>query len=119
MSASPSHVTSGHFQGRLRKAISLLLVAMVLFCAPAVAQHSMARNSRPGTADGHFSVVSDQMVGFAGVVDKIIEQEKQLRSSMCYFHPVAETYLQKVKPDRDLGTVPVSDQYFLGKVDLR
>jgi hypothetical protein len=118
MSVSLSHVTPGLVRGSLRTAISLLLVAVVLLCAPAFAQQTMAHNSQPGVADRHLSVASNRMAGFAAVVDKIIERERQLRSSMRYFHPLAETYLQNIKSDPDLGTVPVSDQYFMGKLDL-
>lgn len=32
---------------------------------------------------------------------------------------MVETYIQNMKPDRDMGQVPTSDQYFLGRVQLQ
>ena len=52
------------------------------------------------------------------VVDRLIQREKQLVQSMKQYHPMVETYLQSVKPDAELGTVPTGDQYFLARLDL-
>src|SRR5205807_9837602 len=32
--------------------------------------------------------------------------------------PIFETYIQNLKPDKELGSVPAGDKYFLGKADL-
>ena len=32
---------------------------------------------------------------------------------------MVETYIQNMRTDKDLGSVPVSDQYFLGRVKLQ
>ena len=34
------------------------------------------------------------------------------------YAPLVETYIQLLKPDEALGTVPAGDKYFLGKADL-
>ena len=37
---------------------------------------------------------------------------------MQHLHPIAETYIQNLKSDKDSIVVPSSDQYFLGRLDL-
>jgi len=54
----------------------------------------------------------------AQVIDRIITQENQLSKSIARYHPLVETYIQHVKPDRELGAVPEKDEYFLGKLNL-
>src|SRR2546427_6097737 len=34
------------------------------------------------------------------------------------YSPLVETYIQNLKPDKELGSVPAGDKYFLGKADL-
>jgi len=38
--------------------------------------------------------------------------------SMSHLSPMLETYVQNMKPDNELGLVPASDEYFLGKLDF-
>ena len=35
------------------------------------------------------------------------------------FTPMVETYIQNLKPDQELGDVPVSDSYFIGRLGTR
>jgi hypothetical protein len=51
-------------------------------------------------------------------VDRAIAQENDLLMIMRGEHPVAETYIQDLGSDADFGTVPKTDHYFLGKLDL-
>jgi len=55
---------------------------------------------------------------FDDVVDHAILQERRLLGIIRNFKPVVETYLQNMKPDRELGAVPKDDQYFLSRLDL-
>jgi hypothetical protein len=55
---------------------------------------------------------------FDAVVDRAIAQENRLLGRLRNERPVAETYIQELQPDTDFGTVPKTDHYFLGKVDL-
>src|SRR5436189_4446144 len=52
------------------------------------------------------------------VIDKAIEQERSLAKKMVSLRPLIETYMQRMNPHPDLGAVPKSDKYFLGKLDL-
>ena len=51
-------------------------------------------------------------------IDRIVEREHFFTAQMKHMHPLAETYIQNMKPDKELGMVPTNDQYFLGRLDL-
>ena len=51
-------------------------------------------------------------------IDRIIAREHDENAIIRRYTPVIETYIQDMKPDKDLGAVPVSDHYFLGQADL-
>jgi len=56
---------------------------------------------------------------FDQVIDRAIEREHFFLAQMKPLHPLVETYLQNLKEDKSLGApVPVSDLYFLGRLDL-
>jgi hypothetical protein len=52
------------------------------------------------------------------VLDRIVENEREVAALLERHKPLVETYLQTVKPDTTLGTVPVRDAYFLGRLAL-
>lgn len=52
------------------------------------------------------------------VVDRIIAREHEEDAIIRHYKPLIETYIQDMKPDPQLGMVPVSDHYFLGQADL-
>src|SRR5271169_2719572 len=57
--------------------------------------------------------------GFDQVVDRAIEREHFFIAQMKQLHPLVETYLQNLKPDKELDvSVPASDVYFLGRLDM-
>jgi hypothetical protein len=52
------------------------------------------------------------------IVTKIFEQENLLARTLVKYSPLIETYIQHLDQHEDLHTVPKSDRYFLGKLDL-
>jgi len=68
----------------------------VIFSAPAVAQEPTV----------------------AQVVDKVVAQEQAEIQTLRGYSPLVETYIQLVRPDKDLGAVPDGDRYFLGRAEL-
>jgi hypothetical protein len=52
------------------------------------------------------------------VVDRITAREHQQVATIRQYTPLIETYIQDMKTDRDMGTVPVKDHYFLGLADF-
>jgi hypothetical protein len=51
-------------------------------------------------------------------IDRIIAREHDEVATIRRFNPIIETYIQDMKPDKDMGSVPVKDHYFLGQADL-
>jgi hypothetical protein len=52
------------------------------------------------------------------VVDRVITNENRLNQQMRQYSPLVETYIQNLKPDKELGFVPAGDRYFLGRADF-
>jgi len=46
-------------------------------------------------------------------------REAEIVKTLTKYTPLVETYLQLLEPDKELGAVPYSDKYFLGKLDLK
>ncbi|MFZ0480933.1 MAG: M48 family metalloprotease [Terriglobales bacterium] len=53
------------------------------------------------------------------VVDRAIFREKNLIKFLEQRTPIVETYLQDMAQDPQMGPVPQTDHYFLGRMDLR
>ncbi|HWF37362.1 MAG TPA: hypothetical protein VG322_02515 [Candidatus Acidoferrales bacterium] len=51
-------------------------------------------------------------------VDRIIAREHDEIATIRRYSPIIETYIQDMKPDKDMGAIPVKDHYFLGQADL-
>src|SRR5579859_3191378 len=58
-------------------------------------------------------------VNFDQVVDRITARELIFLQNLRQFQPMVETYLQYMKPDKELGAIPSKDQYFLGRLELQ
>jgi hypothetical protein len=52
------------------------------------------------------------------VVDRIITNENRLNNQISKYQPLVETYIQNLKPDKDLGYAPAGDKYFLGRAQF-
>ena len=53
------------------------------------------------------------------IIERTIAAEKEEIKALKEYSPIIETYIQEVRPDKDLGVVPKVDFYFLGQADLR
>lgn len=74
------------------------------------------RLSTRDAATQHAAVAA---ASFDQVIDRAIEREHFFMAQMKNLHPLVETYLQNLKDDKELGTtVPTSDLYFLGRLDM-
>ena len=54
----------------------------------------------------------------ADVIDRVITNENRSIQQIRQYSPLVETYIQNLKPDKDLGYVPGGDRYFLGRADF-
>jgi hypothetical protein len=52
------------------------------------------------------------------VVDRVITNENRAVQQIRQYSPLVETYIQNLKPDKDLGYAPAGDKYFLGRADF-
>jgi hypothetical protein len=52
------------------------------------------------------------------VIDRVIANEAKLDARVKTYSPLVETYIQNLKPDKDLGYTPAGDKYFLGRADF-
>src|SRR5437016_10664187 len=61
---------------------------------------------------------ADQPRTMEEVIDRIVVNENHLNQEIRKFSPLVETYIQNLRPDKDLGFVPAGDKYFLGRADF-
>ena len=54
----------------------------------------------------------------AQAVDRIIAQEVNEMQLLRSYSPIVETYIQTLRPNKELGAVPDGDKYFLARADL-
>ena len=52
------------------------------------------------------------------VVDRVVSSENHLYQQIHQYQPLVETYIQTLRPDKDLGYTPAGDRYFLGRADF-
>ena len=63
-------------------------------------------------------LVPEQPRTMEEVVKRVVTNENHMYGKMKEYSPLVETYIQNLKPDRELGEVPAGDRYFLGKADF-
>jgi hypothetical protein len=61
---------------------------------------------------------ADQPRTMEEVIDRVITNENRVTQQIKQYSPLVETYIQNLKPDKDLGYVPAGDKYFLGRADF-
>ena len=65
------------------------------------------------------SPAADQPRTMEQVVDRVSANEQKLYGQIRNYSPLVETYIQNLKPDKDLGEVPAGDKYFLGRANFQ
>lgn len=94
--------------------LSVILVGGVASTVSAQAQTQTADQTQPqagSSANGPVTTVNQ-------AIDRIIAREHDEIATIRRFNPIIETYIQDMRPDKDMGAVPVRDHYFLGQADL-
>lgn len=112
---------------RARILVLAVTVALLLACgasaqeesgpSPAIDQSPVSEQS-PIPVASQVTPAPRDAAAFNRIVDRIVQQENEFLKTVRNFTPMVETYIQNLKPDGELGAVPVSDDYFLGKLDL-
>jgi len=86
----------------VRKASCLIL--MLTFCAV------MVNAAAPAPA---------QPNAFEQAIDRISAREAENVKTLRQYSPMVETYIQELRPDKELGLVPEGDHYFLGRATFK
>src|SRR6202142_157401 len=91
----------------------------VLSRATFVLAQTPPQDPQLSTRDAATEHASPVAASFEQVIDRAIERENFFIAQMKQLHPLVETYLQNLKQDKELNApVPVSDVYFLGRLDM-
>src|SRR5271154_1561305 len=93
---------------------AIMVVSAGIFVSAAAAQTQTANRAPQPTGASPAGAVTtaDQ------AIDLIIAREHDEVSVIKQYSPIVETYVQDMKPDAELGIVPVKDHYFLGQAEL-
>lgn len=109
---------------RSLKAVWFPLFAVSCLVSGLAAQNSTSQGSDPDTTTPATitqlpaATSPAAPASFDQVVDRIVEREHFFVAQMKHMHPLVETYIQNMKADKEMGSVPVSDHYFLGRLDM-
>ena len=74
-------------------------------------------NERQVVPEKQAKPAASDVISFDEVMARVAERERDFNDRMQRVHPIIETYIQNLR-DVDIGPVPISDRYFLGKLDL-
>src|SRR5260370_36045905 len=61
---------------------------------------------------------ADQPRTMEEVIDRVITNENEAKQQIKKYSPLVDTYIQNMRPDKDLGYIPAGDKYFLGRADF-
>lgn len=59
-----------------------------------------------------------QVTSVSDAINRIIAREHEEVATIRRYDPIVETYIQEMRPDKEMGSVPTKDSYFLGQADL-
>jgi len=99
------------------RTLNRFVISVALASALAVAASAQTQTVNPTTPQaGEGSTVPVVTVNQA--IDRVIAREHDEVATIRHYDPIVETYIQDMKPDKEMGAVPVKDHYFLGQADL-
>ena len=93
---------------------SAAIILGSVFAGAAAAQTQTGDRTQPqaGNSAGGAVTTVDQ------AIDRIVAREHDQMAVIGRYKPLVETYVQDMKPDAEMGIVPVRDHYFLGQAEL-
>src|ERR1700758_1916942 len=104
-----------HTEGRSK--MRKFVFALLFFAVGSAA--ALAQTASAGEPPKKMILVpADQPRTMEEVVKRIVDNENHMYGRMKEYSPLVETYIQNLKPDKELGEVPAGDKYFLGKADF-
>jgi Peptidase family M48 len=102
---------------RLRLLLTVLLACTFAATAQDSPSATSAAPSAPTTTAPQENTAASALT-LNDVMDRVVQREHYFMAQMRHLHPMVETYLQDLKSDSNGNTTPVSDQYFLGRLDM-
>jgi hypothetical protein len=113
---------------RIARSGSGVVLALLACALAAIAQQPPSSTAQPAlnppTAPSSAPAQSAEpppppaAVTLNDVLDRVVQREHLFMAQMRHLHPMVETYLQDLKTDSNGDTIPVKDQYFLGRLDM-
>ena len=97
--------------------ISAFIMVLFFICG-GIAFAAQAPQQNPPATTTTSALPADGPSSVSQILDRVVGREAILASKMRSMHPIVETYLQSLDKDDTLAFRPVSDQYFLGKLDF-
>ncbi len=100
--------------------LPLLAVALFSACVSTygLSQETGAAGGTPPSNLNRAATPTRPAESFDEVIGRVVEREHAFNQLIRQFHPLIETYIQTLKNDDERGPLPVSDKYFLGRLDL-
>jgi hypothetical protein len=105
---------------RATKLLSPVLLT-ALIASVSVAQPGRAAPTQGSNAQnnqGKSSVPEGKPSAFDRVVEQIIQREQNEITAFALYKPIVETYVQQLRPNKEMGFQPDHDAYFIGQADL-
>ena len=101
----------------------LLFVLLSVFAAsaqdsPASPAHSSAVPKETTPSAAQTESMPSPALTLNDVMDRVVQREHYFMAQMRHMHPMVETYLQNLKSDASGNTTPVTDEYFLGRLNM-
>jgi hypothetical protein len=94
-----------------------VISAGILAGAAAAQTQTQAANRAPQPTGAATAGAASTVTTAEQAIDLIIAREHDEISVIRQYSPIVETYVQDMKPDAEMGIVPVKDHYFLGQAD--
>src|SRR5438094_4701357 len=89
---------------KMRKAVTFFCIVMLGGLGAVAAAAAPKPADQPRTMDE--------------VIDRVVTNENRANQQIKQYSPLVETYIQNLRPDKELGYVPAGDKYFLGRADF-
>ena len=105
----------------MRRILNFAVCFLVLSSAmqQAVAQNPATPATSSGASTGTLTTPHQSpATSLQQVMDRVVEREHFYVAQMRHLHPMVETYLQYLKDDKEVATIPTKDLYFLGRLDM-
>ena len=85
-------------------------------------QDSQPESEQPAVSSGERSNRGKTSAAQSSAVDKVVDQiiarEQNEVTAFGLYRPIVETYIQQLKPDKEMGFLPDRDAYYIGQADL-